>query len=441
MLLLQDEAYATGGQEVKRPRVERRRAERVQGIALDQGLTEELERVAREGVEAYCLDVGLCSLQGAMEEEVTAYCGPRGRRLGQGRQYVRYGKAPGSVVVGARRVPIVRPRVRTADGREVRLRIYDQARDGRFLEEAAMAALVSGTSQRRYGGVARAMAPAGRRVFGLSASSAGRRFIAATRRVAKAFRERPIEGTFLALFVDAVAFGGYLVVVAVGVRDDGKKVVLGIHQGDMESRAVCQELLEGMAERGLRWDGRRMLVVTDGGKGIQAAARAVFGEALVLQRCRAHRCRNVTDKVPEDERETVRRQLWRAWMTEDPDQAKARLEGLAGRLEMQGHGDAAGSVRADLEDTIALNRLGLGPHLARLLGTTNVIESTFSQCETLAGGRVKRWRHGEQVERWVAQGLAMAEASFHPFATPREMAALARALAQHPSPAEQPAAA
>ena len=66
MLLLQDEAYATGGQEVKRPRVERRRAERVQGIALDQGLTEELERVAREGVEAYCLDVGLCSLQGAM---------------------------------------------------------------------------------------------------------------------------------------------------------------------------------------------------------------------------------------------------------------------------------------------------------------------------------------------------------------------------------------
>jgi transposase-like protein len=102
------------------------------------------------------------------------------------------------------------------------------------------------------------------------------------------FRERPIEGTFLALFVDAVAFGGYLVVVAVGVRDDGGKVVLGIHQGDTESRAVCQELLEGMAARGLRWDGRRMLVVTDGGKGIQAAARAVFGEALVLQRCRAH---------------------------------------------------------------------------------------------------------------------------------------------------------
>jgi len=439
--MLQDQAYAIGGQEVKRPRAERRRAERVEGIALDPGLTGELERVAREGVEAYCLDVGLSSLHSAMEEEVTAYCGPRGQRLGEGRRYVRYGKAPGSVVVGARRVAIQRPRVRTADGREVRLRIYDQARDGRFIEEAAMAALVSGTSQRRYGRVARAMAPAGRRVFGLSASSAGRRFIAATRRVAKAFRERPIEGTFLVLFVDAVAFGGHLVVVAVGVRDDGKKVVLGIHQGDTESRAVCQELLEGMVARGLGWDGRRMLVVTDGGKGIQAAARAVFGEALVLQRCRAHRARNITDKLPEDAREAVRRQLWRAWMTEDPDQAKARLEGLASRLEVEGHGDAAGSVRDDLEDTIAVNRLGVRAELQRLLGTTNVIESAFSQCETLAGGRVKRWRHGEQTERWVAQGLAMAEESFRVFATPRDLAVLAQALALKPSPAEQPTAA
>lgn len=213
----------------------RRRAERVQGMTLGQGLTGELERVAREGVEAYCLDVGLSSLKAAMEEEVTAYCGPRSRRLGEGRRYVRYGKAPGSVVVGARRVPILRPRVRTADGREVRLRIYDEARDGRFLKEAAMAALLSGTSQRRYGRAERAMAPAGRRVFGLSASSAGRRFIAATRRVAKAFRERPIEGTFLALFAYAVSFGGYLVAVAVGVRDDGEKMVLGIHQ-DTETR-------------------------------------------------------------------------------------------------------------------------------------------------------------------------------------------------------------
>ena len=112
----------------------------------------------------------------------------------------------------------------------------------------------------------------------------------------------------------------------------GSKRVLGIHQGDTESRAVYQELLESMAARGVRWDGRRMLVVTDGGKGIQAAARAVFGQALIAVRCRSHKSRNVTEKLPGSERERVRRQLWRAWMTKDADQARARLEGLCGRL-------------------------------------------------------------------------------------------------------------
>ena len=58
-------------------------------------------------------------------------------------------------------------------------------------------------------------------------------------------------------------------------------------------------------------------------------------------------------------------------MTEASDHAKARLAGLAGRLEMAGHRDVAGSVRDDLGDTIALNRLGASPDLARLLGTAN----------------------------------------------------------------------
>lgn len=83
----------------------------------------------------------------------------------------------------------------------------------------------------------------------------------------------------------------------------------------------------------------------------------------------------MTDKQPEGEREAARRQPWRAWMTEDPDQAKARLEGLAGRLVLKGYDDAAGSVRDDLEDTTALSRLGVNPGPTRLLGTMNAIES------------------------------------------------------------------
>jgi hypothetical protein len=102
--------------------------------------------------------------------------------------------------------------------------------------------------------------------------------------------------------------------------------------------------------------------------------------------------------------------------------------------------EAAASVHDDLEDTIALHRLGVSRNLARLLGTTNVIESTFSQCETLAGGWVKRWRHGDQAARWAILGLAKAEASFHLFASSGELAALAMALRMPTEPQTKPRA-
>ena len=378
------EAYATEDLEVKGTRSQRCRRARKHGIADRNGRGGDLGRITRDGMEAFCLEVGLRTFAEEMEAEVAEVCGPRGRRRARGeRRYVRYGTAPGSVVVGAKRVPVMRPWVRELGegGGEIRLELYEAARQGRFLEEAVMAALSRGVSQRGYGSMVQAVAPVGREVKGLRASSAGRRFIEATRRAAEAYQERPIEGEFLALFMDGVGFGGYLIVVAVGLRDDGTQVVLGVRQGDTEHRVLCQEMLESRVARGLVWQGRRRLVVTDGGKGIQAAARAVFGRALVLQRCRAHRGRNVTDKLPEDEREEVRRQLWRAWRTEDADQAKARLQGLAGRLELKGYGGAAASVRDDLEDTIALHRLGVSPRLARLLGTSNIIESPFAQCK------------------------------------------------------------
>ena len=55
--------------------------------------------------------------------------------------------------------------------------------------------------------------------------------------------------------------------------------------------------------------------------------------------------------------------------------------------------------------------------------------------------RVKRWHHGEQAERWAALGLAKAEASFGRFATPADLAALAKLLAMPPQPDAQASAA
>ena len=58
-----------------------------------------------------------------------------------------------------------------------------------------------------------------------------------------------------------------------------------------------------------------------------------------------------------------------------------------------------------------MHRLGLDDLLRCTLATTNPIESAFSVVDRVCG-RVKRWRGGDQRERWVGAGLWLAEKSF-----------------------------
>jgi len=70
---------------------------------------------AREGLTALSVGLGLGVLAGLMEQEVTEVVGPKGRHDPE-RVAVRHGHEPGEVTLGGRRVPVERPRVRSADG-------------------------------------------------------------------------------------------------------------------------------------------------------------------------------------------------------------------------------------------------------------------------------------------------------------------------------------
>ena len=58
-----------------------------------------------------------------------------------------------------------------------------------------------------------------------------------------------------------------------------------------------------------------------------------------------------------------------------------------------------------------VNRLGLPGTLRRSLGTTNIIESSFSGSKSRTH-RVKNWQDGSMVKRWAASSLLAAEKSF-----------------------------
>ena len=112
----------------------------------------------------------------------------------------------------------------------------------------------------------------------------------------KAFLERPIEGDWPYLWIDAtylkVRRGGRIVsvavIIAIGVNGDGRREVLGMEVGTSEAEPIWTEFLRKLTRRGLRGV---KLVVSDAHEGIKAAVTKVL--CATWQRCRVHFMRNV----------------------------------------------------------------------------------------------------------------------------------------------------
>lgn len=428
-----DPGSGKGSSKTSSVRGERRHTKREQVRREAEDHTREaLSEIVTLGVSCYLQEVGYRGAIAALEDEATALCGPKGSHDPL-RTATRYGHVPSSVRLLGRRVSVDRPRVRWADGSgDVPLKVLsalqeDTGEQARIITEIALL----GVSQRGYrtaaGLLAGEYAGEGRAVFGDSKSTVNRCFVRATAREAEALSQRPLSGgAYRVLFIDGIGYADHLIVAAVGVRDDGEKDVLGLREGTTENAAVCSALLESLLVRGLDPTVRRLFVI-DGGKGIQKAVRDVLGSAAEVHRCEAHKSRNVAEKLPEALWGEVRREMVTAWRREDAIAGEQHLAVLATKLERDGYKEAAGSLREGLHETFTLSRLGVGPRLRRLLATTNAIESSFSSVARMAR-RVTNWQSGDQVLRWVAIGLTLAQRTYRRHFTQTDMRELALAL-------------
>ena len=85
------------------------------------------------------------------------------------------------------------------------------------------------------------------------------------------------------------------ILVALGVRADGQKELLGLKAPlTGESEAAWRDLLQDLESCGLS---RPELVIIDGGKGMEAALAAMWPNA-VAQRCTVHKLRNLIAHAP-----------------------------------------------------------------------------------------------------------------------------------------------
>ena len=396
----------------------------------------ELAETVKEGLLALAVGAGLQVMQVMMAESVTTLCGPKGRH-DVDRSAVRHGQEDGSVTLGGRRVPVRRPRIRSADGTaEVAVPAYDLFASTELLGEMALQRMMAKLSTRRYSA---GLEPVGTKVeataLSTSKSAVSRRFVAATESALATMLAADLSGLDLvALMIDGVHFADHLCVVALGIGIDGTKHPLGVVEGDTENTTVVKDLLVGLRDRGLDTT-RPSLCVLDGAKALVAAVKAVFDHPVV-HRCQLHKIRNVESKLPKALASTVAKKMRAAYHDPDALAAEATLEALARDLEKR-HPGAAGSLREGLFETLTVTRLGVPPTLARTLRSTNAVESMIEICRDHSTN-VKRWRDGQMTLRWCAAGMLEAAKQFRRVNGFLHLPALRAALEAHVKGAVSP---
>lgn len=387
----------------------------------------ELVGVAKEGLLALSVGVGLGVMAELMEEEVCEVVGPKGKH-DPDRSAVRHGHEDGEVTLGGRRVAVERPRVRTAQGsEEVALITYQHFADRDPLTRLVLEQMLAGVSTRRF---ERTREPVGEQIEAqarsTSKSAVSREFVARTRENLNALMGRRLDDVRLAvLMIDGIDLKGRTNIVALGITTDGVKIPLGLWEGSTENATVATALLSDLVDRGLDVE-QGVMCVLDGAKALRKAVRDVLGVHTPVQRCIRHKERNVLDHLPERDRPLVKRRLRQAWADHDHDRALQRLEALAAELDRT-HPGAAGSLREGLRETLTLTRLGVRGSLKRTLESTNPCESMI-ECVRRSSRNVKRWQSGDMALRWTAAGMLEAERQFRRIIGYRDLAKLALAI-------------
>lgn len=368
--------------------------------------TEDFRDFIRTSLDARVREFALGYVGALILEEIETLCGKAGEHKRDRGLAHRGGSQRGSIVLDGERVAIQRPRARR-NGKEVKLERYEILQDRSDLREHVERLMLAGISTRNYEKTLRKTEAS----LGLSRSAVSREFVKSSRESLNHLNSRRFpDQTFWCIVLDGIVFGGSVVIVALGVDTAGNKHFLGISEGSTENADSALSVLQSIESRDIRFTDR-VLVVMDGSKALEKAAREFFGKKAEIQLCYLHKQRNVLAKLPRKYHAEFCKRYKQAFSANSYEDVASEMRSVLSWLESISY-SASQSLQEGLEALLTLHRINMPPKLRTSFYTTNLIDSAFSNPRSQLN-RVKRSRpQTDQVLRWVGSLLLSQEEQF-----------------------------
>lgn len=191
------------------------------------------------------------------------------------------------------------------------------------------------------------------------------------------WQNRPLEALYPLVFFDAIrvkvrdegSVKNKAVYVALGVRTDGRKEILGLWIEQTEGAKFWLRVMNELKSRGVE---DILIAIVDGLKGFPDAITAVFPKCQV-QTCIVHLIRNSLDFVPWKDRKAVVAALKNIYQAKDAIAALAALDEFADGAWGVKYPAIAASWRRHWAEVIPF--FAFPAEVRRMIYTTNAIES------------------------------------------------------------------
>lgn len=162
------------------------------------------------------------------------------------------------------------------------------------------------------------------------------------------------------------------VLVAWGITEEGKKVLLDIDRGERESYDCWKVFAEDMKTRGLN---EPLLVISDGNSGLKKMIRECFPYSLV-QRCQVHKIRNILSKLPKDIQAKMKKLIHQAFYAQDYQKGINTARDIIRRFRDE-FPSAMECLEKDLEETLCVLKFPAAHR--KSIRSTNLLERLLGE--------------------------------------------------------------